>query len=93
MHLGAVFLAEPGGVFVGGGAAGELFDTGLGIDRYVLPMPISADDIHVVLRGDEGADLVTFVSEALVGMVVVLVAAIRTDDGCGANEDPECGVG
>ena len=55
-------------------------------------MAVAADDEHIGLRGDELANLIAFVGEAFVGMVIVLFTAIGADDRRRANEDTERGV-
>ena len=49
VHVRAVLFAETRCVLVGRGATGELLDTGLGINGDILPMTITANDIHVFL--------------------------------------------
>ncbi len=70
VQVGAVVFAEAGCVLVRRGATGELSDAGSGVDGDVLPMTVTADDVHILLRSDEGADLVALMREALVGVAV-----------------------
>ena len=66
-------------MFVGRRSAGILAHAGFGIERDILPVPVTADHEHVFLRGDELAQFVAFVGEALVGVIVVLAAPVRPD--------------
>ncbi len=93
VHVRAVFFAESAGVFVGCRSAGILAHTRARVDGNVLPVSVAADDIHVFLAADEVSKFVAFMREAHVGMVVVLVSAIRADNRSRTDEDAECGIG
>ena len=58
------------GVLVRGSATGELLDAGFAIDGDVLPVTVTTDDVGVFLGGNELANLVSFVGESFVGVVV-----------------------
>ena len=58
-----------------------------------MPVPVSTDNDHVVLRGDELAKHVALVRETLVCMVIVLVLPIRTHNWRRAYQYPERRIG
>ena len=92
MHLGAVLLAESGGVLVGCRSTGILAHPGFGIARDILPVPVATDHEHVFLGGDELTQLVAFVSKSLIGVIIVLAAPVRSDHRSRADENPEGGI-
>jgi len=71
MHKRPVFFLESTGMNIGGWTTGILFCARDRIDRYVLPMPVSADDKHIFLLTDELTQLSALVCKTLVGVVVV----------------------
>ena len=77
------------GVGIAGRADGELVEPGLGVNRVVLPVAVADDDQEAVVqvRAEPLADRVAFVAEGRVGVIVGLVAAVRTDDRRGRDED------
>lgn len=92
--FGAFVVGVPAlGVFVGGGAAGELVDFGDGVDGVVLPVAVAVDGDEAGDGGEEVAEFLSFVGEAFVGVVVVFIFAVGADDGGGGDEGFEGGIG
>src|SRR5687768_3995746 len=63
--------------------------------RVILPVPVAVDDQESLRQmfAEELTDLVSFVSEGIVGMIVVLaLAAVRADDRRRTDQDLEVGV-
>ena len=90
--LAIIALPPAAGVLVAGGTAGVFAHAGLRVDAQILPMTVAANDDHVFLFRDERAQLIPFVGENFVGMIVAFIVAVRPDDGCGADEHAEGGV-
>ena len=92
MHVGAILQAETSGMFIGRRSAGILANAGFGIERDILPVPVTADHKHVFLGGDEVTDLVAFVSEALVGVIVIHTTPVRSNHWGRTDENAEGGI-
>src|SRR5262249_15921748 len=70
-----------GGMRVRCGSTTEFLFPGWGIDGMVLPMAVAVEEELVVtgVLRDPFPDLVAFLRERVVGVVVVFVAAVRSD--------------
>src|SRR5437763_443403 len=77
-----------GSVRVRCGAATEFLYFGRGIDGMVLPVAVAVEEERVVVRVlcHPFANLFAFLSERIVGVIVVLVTSVRPDDGRGRDD-------
>ena len=66
-------------VFLASRTAPEFPQTGFAIDRSVLPVSIAAEDDHTGVLGQFIAQLTTFVSEDVIGMVVLFTRFVWPD--------------
>src|SRR5262245_43163075 len=75
-------------MLVAGRADAEFADAGGRMDRVVLPMPVATDHKEVVgdIGSQPGPQLVTFVRESAIGVIVVLVGPVGSDKRSGADE-------
>src|SRR5262245_9321859 len=78
-----------GSMGVRGGAATEFLYFSGGIDGMVLPVPVAVEEERVMLRvlSHPFANLDPFLCKGIVGVIVMLVAAIGSNNRRGRDDD------
>jgi hypothetical protein len=64
--LAIIALLPPSCVLVAGGSAGKLVDSFFRMNGVILPMPVSTDDIGMLLGGQEFTNSIPLVTEYLI---------------------------
>src|SRR5690606_3485821 len=84
-----VLAGRAAGMLVARRSGRELVQARLGMDRMVLPVPIAAhyEEAFGHVSGQPSAQLVPFVLKTVIGMIVVLLGAIGTDQRRRTHED------
>ena len=87
--VGLVLTGRTAGVLVARRTDRELLQAGLRMHRVILPVPVAADREKVVghIVAEPRADLVAFVLEDLVGVIVGLGLAVGADERRGADQE------
>src|SRR3954463_15373770 len=92
--VGLVETGSAAGVLVAAGAAGEFVQSGFGMNRVILPVAVATDSEeivrHVFVRPT--AELVSFVAESGIGVVVVLARPVRSDNRRGTHQHFPAGI-
>jgi hypothetical protein len=85
--VGGVEAGCAAGVGIGGGAAAEFMETGIGVDGVVLPVAVATDGDEVMgeIVTEETADRGAFGGKGGIGVVVFLRFAIGADEGIGVD--------